>query len=43
MIADDGDISLFSPSKGEQNLWAMMESLATVKATGPDARWDNYY
>jgi len=34
MIADDGDISLFSPSRGEQNLWAMMESLATVKATG---------
>jgi len=34
MIADDGDISLFSPSRGEQNLWAMMESLATIKATG---------
>jgi uncharacterized protein (DUF58 family) len=34
MISNGGMLSMFSPSRGEQNMWAMMESLATIKATG---------
>ena len=35
LISDGSQVSLFSPSRGEQNLWAMMEALAIVRAKGP--------
>ena len=34
MISNGSQSSLFSPSRGEQNLWAMMEALAIVRARG---------
>jgi uncharacterized protein (DUF58 family) len=34
MLSAGGDISVFSPSRGEQNMWAMMEALAIVRAKG---------
>jgi uncharacterized protein (DUF58 family) len=34
MLTAGNEISLFPPSRGEQNLWAMMEALAVIRANG---------